>query len=472
MIIKDLLRSPAGLAGVVILVLFSLISLYVLVTFPLDYGTRYWSNPKYWEDYPKLVPPVWFNYFVPYKLPQHYVSDLTKPTEEAENIKRYVFTYDLDADKFPTGVIFKYMNLTFYGDLPVISLKVKRPDGKEITLIDFDGGIPPPRLGESPPYVRFVESPRTIILAAEPQAIRKAAAFADELGVACTTSEVLQAGLVTYIIFGEPISNRCAAESFKPLKGRYVFEAEVVGDPRDQIGLVRLVVQGAVYGVMGTDYLGRDLAQGLLFGFPVALFIGGVVALLATLVGMALGIISGYIGGKTDEAIQRFADVMNNLPTLPLLILFVFVLGRSLFNIILVLVLFGWAGITIIVRSMVLSVKSSQFVEAARLAGASSWWIMRRHILPPVLPYSFALIILNIPGAILSEASLSFLGLGDPSIPTWGQVLQQAFDNGALQNFAWWWILPPGLLIVLTAVGFVLVFFALEPLVNPRLRRQ
>jgi peptide/nickel transport system permease protein len=320
--------------------------------------------------------------------------------------------------------------------------------------------------------VRFVESPRTIILAAEPQAVRKAAAFADELGVACTTSEVLQAGLVTYIIFGEPVSNRCAAESFKPLKGRYVFKVEVVGDPRDQIGLVRLVVQGAAYGAMGTDYLGRDLAQGLLFGFPVALFIGGVVALLATLVGMALGIISGYIGGKTDEAIQRFADVMNNLPTLPLLILFVFVLGRSLLNIILVLVLFGWAGITIIVRSMVLSVKSSQFVEAAKLAGASSWWIMRRHILPPVLPYSFALIILNIPGAILSEASLSFLGLGDPSIPTWGQVLQQAFDNGALQNFAWWWILPPGLLIVLTAVGFVLVFFALEPLVNPRLRRQ
>ncbi|MEZ0319405.1 MAG: ABC transporter permease, partial [Pyrobaculum sp.] len=188
--------------------------------------------------------------------------------------------------------------------------------------------------------------------------------------------------------------------------------------------------------------------------------------------GMALGILSGYIGGKLDEVIQRFADVMNNLPLLPLLILFVFVLGRSLANIILVLVVFGWAGTTIIVRSMVLSIKASQFIESAKLAGASSWWIMRKHVLPPVLPYSFALIILNVPGAILSEASLSFLGLGDPSIPTWGQIMQQAFDNGALQNFSWWWILPPGLLIVVTAVGFVLVFFALEPIVNPRLRRQ
>ncbi len=472
MILKELLKSPAGLAGTIILILFLSISLYVVATFPLDYGTKYWSNPKYWEDYPKLVPPVWLNYFLPYKLPQHYVTDLTKPTEEIGNVKKYIFIYNFDFDKFPTGIILKYMNLTFYGDIPVISLKVKRPDGREVTLIDFDGGIPPLRPGETPPYVRFVESPRTIILSADRQAVRKATVFANELGVACTVVDVQQAGLVPYIVFGEPTSQTCAAETFKPLRGQYVFEVEMVGDTRDQLGVVRLVVQGAVYGAMGTDYLGRDLAQGLLFGFPVALFIGGVVALLSTFIGVALGMISGYIGGRIDEAIQRFADVMNNLPTLPLLILFVFVLGQKLFNIILVLVIFGWAGTTIIVRSMVLSVKSSQFVEAAKLAGASSWWIMRRHILPPVLPYSFALIILNIPGAILSEASLSFLGLGDPSIPTWGQVLQQAFDNGALQNFAWWWILPPGLLIVLTAVGFVLVFFALEPLVNPRLRRQ
>ena len=472
MIVKELLKSPASLAGTIILILFLLISLYVVATFPLDYGTKYWSNPKYWEDYPKLVPPVWLNYFSPYKLPQHYVTDLTKPTEEIENIKKYIFIYNFDFDKFPTGIILKYMNLTFYGDIPVISLKVKRPDGREVTLIDFDGGIPPPRPGETPPYVRFVESPRTIILSADRQAVRKATVFANELGVTCTVADVQQAGLVPYIVFGEPTSKTCVAETFKPLKGQYVFEVEMVGDTRDQLGVVRLVVQGAVYGAMGTDYLGRDLAQGLLFGFPVALFIGGVVALLSTFIGVALGMISGYIGGRIDEAIQRFADVMNNLPTLPLLILFVFVLGQKLFNIILVLVIFGWAGTAIIVRSMVLSIKSSQFVEAAKLAGAGSWWIMRRHILPPVLPYSFALIILNIPGAILAEASLSFIGLGDPSIPTWGQVLQQAFDNGALQNFAWWWILPPGLLIVLTAVGFVLVFFALEPLVNPRLRRQ
>ncbi|ABO08398.1 ABC transporter permease [Pyrobaculum calidifontis] len=470
--IREFFRSASGVAGFAIILLFSIIAIYVVATFPLDYGTRYWSNPKYWEEYPKLVPPVWYNYFVPEKLPQHYISELRAPTATEEDVKRWVFSYNFDADKFPTGVILKYANLTFYESLPIISIKVKRPDGQEVVLMDFDSGIPSPRPGESPPYVRFVENPRSIVLSVEPGVVRRAAEFARSQGVNCTVTEVREAVLLPYIIFGIPQSSKCSAESFKPLKGTYIFEVELVGDPRDRVDYVRLIVQGAVYGAMGTDYLGRDLAQGLLFGFPVALFIGGVVAVLATVIGMGLGIVSGYVGGKVDEAIQRFADVMNNLPLLPLLILFVFVLGRSLFNIIFVLVVFGWAGTTIIVRSMVLSIKTSQFVEAAKLAGASSWWIMWKHILPPVLPYSFALMILNIPGAILSEASLSFLGLGDPSIPTWGQIMQQAFDNGALQNFSWWWILPPGILIVITAVGFVLIFFALEPIVNPRLRRQ
>ncbi|MEM4578642.1 MAG: ABC transporter permease [Pyrobaculum sp.] len=470
--IRDFLRSPAGLAGITILLLFSIVSIVVVLSFPLDYGVRYWSNPKYWEDYPKLVPPVWYNYLVPYKFPQHYVYDLDKPTEMENGVKSWVFIYDFDADRFPTGIILKYQNLTFHGGYPLISLIVKRPDDSVIHLLNFDPGIPPPRRDESPPYLRFIESPRTIIVRAEAQALRNVVRFAETLGVQCTLTEVRNADLLTHIVFGKAVGERCVSESFQPLKGRYVFIVQLIGDPNDNIGNVRLVVQGGVYGLMGTDYLGRDLAQGLMFGFPVALFIGGVVALLATLVGMALGIISGYVGGRLDEGIQRFADIMNNLPTLPLLILFVFVLGRSLFNIIFVLVLFGWAGTTIIVRSMVLSIKSSPFIEAAKLAGAGRLWIMRKHILPPVLPYSFALMIFNVPGAILAEAGLSFLGLGDPSIPTWGQIMQQAFDNGALQNFAWWWILPPGLLIVLTAVGFVLVFFALEPLVNPRLRRQ
>ncbi len=467
--IRELLKNKAGVVGLSILMLFAIISLYVVATFPLDYGIRYWSNPLYWQDYPKLAPPKWYNYFTKTKLVEHYVEDVTIPS--GDDVKRWVFYYYFDADTFPQGVILKYSNLTFYRDVPIISVVVTRPDGQVVTLVDFDP-IPPPRPGEGEPYRRFVESPRTLVLTTDPAVVRRVTSFVNARGGQCTTTEVRDRGLMPHIIFGNLRNSTCSAESFEPLHGVYVFELVMSGGVNDTISHVRLVIQGNVYGMMGTDYLGRDIAEGLLFGFPVALLIGGIVAIFATIIGVALGIISGYIGGRVDEGIQRFADILANLPTLPILILLVFILGPKLSNVVLVLIAFGWAGTTIIIRSMVLSVKTSVFVEAARLAGASSWWIMRRHILPQILPYSFALMIFSVPGAILAEASLSFLGLGDPSIPTWGQILQQAYDNGALQNFAWWWILTPGFLIVLTAVGFVLVFFALEPIVNPRLRRQ
>jgi peptide/nickel transport system permease protein len=119
---------------------------------------------------------------------------------------------------------------------------------------------------------------------------------------------------------------------------------------------------------------------------------------------------------------------------------------------------------------MVLQVKTAAFVEAARALGASRMRIMIRHIFPQVAPFVFSQLVFLVPGAILAEAALSFLGLGDPSIPTWGQILEYGFRSGAIYVGFWWWILPPGLLIVLTATTFVLLALSLEPIVNPRLR--
>ena len=171
-----------------------------------------------------------------------------------------------------------------------------------------------------------------------------------------------------------------------------------------------------------------------------------------------------------DTAIQRLADVVANIPLLPILIFMVFVFGSNLFLIILLLVAFSWPGLTILIRSMVLQLKSGQFVEASVALGASRRRIMLRHIFPQVAPFVFAQMIFFTPAAILAEAGLSFLGLGDPSIPTWGQILEQGFRTGAVYVGYWWWVLPPGLLIVLTAVTFALLALALEPVVNPRLR--
>jgi peptide/nickel transport system permease protein len=191
---------------------------------------------------------------------------------------------------------------------------------------------------------------------------------------------------------------------------------------------------------------------------------------MATVIGASLGIFSGYSGGLTDSAIQRSADIVSNVPSLPLLIFLVFIIGPSLPIILLVIVAFSWPGLTILVRSMVLQLRSGQLVEAARALGASRPRIMVRHVFPQVAPFIVAQMIFTAPAAILLEASLSFLGLGDPSIPTWGQILESGFRTGALYVGYWWWVIPPGVLIIITAVAFMLLALAMEQVVDPRLR--
>jgi peptide/nickel transport system permease protein len=235
---------------------------------------------------------------------------------------------------------------------------------------------------------------------------------------------------------------------------------------------IEFVSGGNVYGVMGTDSIGRDLWRGLLYGFPVALLISVVTALATTFIGTTFGLISGYRAGKTDAVIQRSVDVLLNVPTLPLMIFLVFIFGAHLWLIMLMLVAFTWPGLTIVVRTMVLQIRSGQLVEAAQALGASRSRIMTRHLFPQIAPYVVAQMIFFAPGAILAEASLSFLGLGDPSIPTWGQMLEQGFQTGALYVGYWWWVLPPGILIIATAIVFMLLALGMEAVVDPRLRQR
>jgi peptide/nickel transport system permease protein len=184
-----------------------------------------------------------------------------------------------------------------------------------------------------------------------------------------------------------------------------------------------------------------------------------------------MGIVSGYMGGKTDTTIQRASDILANIPLLPILIFLAFIIGQNLFIIMLILIAFSWPGLTILIRSMVLQIRSGQLVESTVTLGASRFRIMFRHIFPQTAPFVFAQMIFFTPAAILAEAALSFLGLGDPSLPTWGQILERGFSDGGVYVGYWWWVLPPGILIVITAMTFVLLALGLEPVVNPRLKR-
>ena len=468
--LRELLTSTTGKVGVAFFLVMALISLYALISNPLDFGDRLWNNPAVWADNPKNVPPVWTGVFresesVPHTVFTALEASETRDTDRGVE-RTYAFNLDYASDQSPTFTSFSVGDLTYYGRPSTISVSVIRPDGK--TLILYRTVAPAPRAGETPPIHRYRSAPLRVHLTGEPSVAGAVAGFLqDEFQVSASPGSLV--GRVDEVVFGVPDPQ--TEGGFRPLKGEYRIVIVVRSqDNRDSIGSMKFVVGGSQFGLMGTDSLGRDLARGLVFGFPVALAIGLITAIMATVIGTTMGIISGYTGGKTDIAIQRFSDVLSNIPLLPILLFLAFILGQKLWIVIAILIIFGWPGMTIVIRSMVLQIRSGQLVEASTALGASRWRIMLRHIFPQMAPFVFAQMIFFTPAAILAEAGLSFLGLGDPSIPTWGQILDQGFRTGAVYVGYWWWVLPPGILIVITALTFVLIALGMERVVDPRLR--
>jgi peptide/nickel transport system permease protein len=469
--LRELLRSFPGKAGVTMLFILLALSVVALVRFPLDFGEQRWSNPAIWADNPKVVPPSWTNLLPGSNKVRHTTLEATTPDQVeavgAGEVHTYRMSLSFDYDEPPTFVALSIEGVTYQERPPTLTMTLARPDGSEVTL--FREVVRGPRGGEAEPFLRFHEEPRRVTLSADQAAVDAMVDFyRDEYGADLSRSTI-RASMVR-ALFGGP--DAAAPEGIRLLRGDYEVRLRAsFADSRDSLEQVGMVVGGSVFGLMGTDSVGRDLAQGLLFGLPVALFIGITAALVTTAIGASLGVISGYVGGRTDLLIQRLADIVANVPLLPLLIFFVFIVGSNLYLIILFLVAFSWPGLTILLRSMVLQIRSGQLVESAITVGASKWRIMYRHIFPQMAPFVFAQMIFFVPAAILAEAGLSFLGLGDPSIPTWGQILESGFRTGAVYLGFWWWVIPPGVLIIITAVTFMFLALGMEPVVNPRLRR-
>jgi peptide/nickel transport system permease protein len=185
---------------------------------------------------------------------------------------------------------------------------------------------------------------------------------------------------------------------------------------------------------------------------------------------LVVGLASGYLGGAVDQITMRVNDLMLVLPGLPMLIVLVAVLGARLENLIIFMGLLGWNGFARMVRSQALTLKERPFVEAAKAAGAGTPHILVSHILPNVMSLVYITLATSVPGAVTAEAALSFLGFYDPMRMSWGRMLREAVDAGALN--AWWWIVPPGLMISLLAVAFIILGFALDDVLNPKLRMR
>ncbi|MEM3677522.1 MAG: ABC transporter permease [Candidatus Bathyarchaeia archaeon] len=463
-VLKELVRSGTGIAGLAMILLFLALSIYVVALVPVSEMER-WNRLDLWLDNPPSTPPKWTTLFTGRNTPETIVIESkgagAVPLGEASGIYgvESIIRYDFHYDDFPSSLILS-ISATYHKGQPSIHVTWERPDGGRITLIDY---VLPSLHGE-PPYMfakRFYLSTDSDVK------MRLSSYIYEKAGLIQPIEEIIP----EKILFSK-IESEASLERAEPLKGLYRLRVSVRGfDEKDRLDSVRLSIGGKTHGLMGTDSYRRDLLTGILWGTPTALLVGLLTATISTFSGLTLGAVSGYYLGRVDEVIQRFTDFMMSIPGLPILILLSFLLRPSIWNIILLLALFGWMGVCKVARSMAMQLREEAYVEAARSIGASDTWIILHHIMPQLLPYMFAQAALTVPSAILSEAALSFLGLGDPTIVTWGKILHDAQMAGAAVNNYWWWVVTPGILIALVALSFSLLGNALDKILQPKLRR-
>jgi peptide/nickel transport system permease protein len=223
---------------------------------------------------------------------------------------------------------------------------------------------------------------------------------------------------------------------------------------------------------LGTDNLGRSIWAQFVWGARISLLVGLAATIIAIVIGSVVGILSGFYRGIGSAILERLTEWFLVIPFLPLAIVLAAIVGPSVKNIIFVIGITSWPSTARLVRAQVLTLKERPYVERSRALGASNRHLMVRHVFPNVSPIILANLTLTVPIAILSETTLAFLGLGDPTRASWGKMLDEAFAAGALSRDAWWYYLPPGLGIMAVVLAFTLIGTALEEILDPRLRER
>lgn len=445
---QEFIKSRMGIIGISILSILVITSVITIISIPVE-TFQEWNNPGNWISNPKVAIPIWVNIFMTEKIPEHKIlknPNIEKISNDEINLTSHQFGLNFDYDDFPNDFIYEFS--TEYSGSPLLQMSVIRPDGIKLNL-----------LTTSLPNSERKTAHSERIFSADNSIKKNLFLQSEKFEFAF---ERLSA---ENIVFSKIQTN-------EPLKGDYVFLIDMYGTNSEiQIYESKLIIGGKAFGIMGTDELRRDLAIGLLWGTPLALFIGLVVSIASVMMGLLYGVYAGYKGKKTDETLMRFNDVIYALPALPFLIILSVTISNSIFVMVGFLTIFGWVGIAKVARSMSLQIKTRGYVDAANMMGQKDSKIMLKHIIPQLLPYAFASIAISVPAAITTEAGLSFLGLGDPSFPTWGQILHDANMFGAASRGMWWWIMPPGVMIAITGLSFVFIGNALDAIVNPKLKR-
>jgi len=449
-------RIKFGMVGLALLGMFVVVVLIepLIVPFP-DAATR-WRDMTYWVDNPRNAKPAWVNWFTSkdYAPSARIQSDNIVSGEfGAGKLYQAELPYKYSWDKAPSDVTLR-MNVTGNARYEAEFI---RPDGLSVTYQKTSQGA-----GTRDLRISVAQN-------LQPQLYQFAGKYEDPRVMQSTSASTINP---LAVLFSQAEKGALLSGS-KPLDGTYTVRVKVVAaDATSSLNEAELIVAGGVQGVLGTDNMKRDLWSGLIAGTKWALIIGLLTSFIAVVVGVIYGVTSGYYGGFVDSLMNRIYEIFSSVPLLPILIVMSAVFKPSIWIMIAMMCIFFWVGPVRTVRSIALQIKEASYIEAARGLGASNRRILMRHMIPQLVPYAFASMALSVPGAIVYEASISLIGLGDATRVTWGQILQAAFSSGAVLQGIWWWVVPPGVAIALMGMTFAFIGFAMDTILNPKLKTR
>ncbi|MDZ7762092.1 MAG: ABC transporter permease subunit [Desulfovermiculus sp.] len=437
--LQELRYYPSAVLGLAIVGILIAVSVYTVFIMPLDEAVRLWrAGEGVWAESPRNASPWLLNLWPGNNYPETIVvqggvgqtaSEMEQGSGGVGRIRiQLPFTFDYDG--FPKDIQIFYHS-QYEKNPPHATFTWHTPDGRKIDLGSRT-------LRQSGTYSVTQNHELAERLERDPR-----------IG-----------------LFYQPGSKQDV-----PLKGEYELVVQgYVFEPESSIE-VKAVAYGQVHGLTGTDHRRRSLTVALLWGTPVALAFGVLAALGSTLSTLVIASIGVWFGGWVDAAIQRITELNAILPVLPLLVLIGTLYSRSIWVMLGVVILLGIFSLGIkVYRAMLLPIKNAPYIEAARAYGAGNMRIVFFYLTPRVVPVIVPQLVTLIPTFVFLEATLALLGLGDPLLPTWGKVLQDAFQQGALYKGYYYWVLGPAFLLMLTGLGFAMVGFALDRIFNPRLR--
>ncbi|RPI84198.1 MAG: ABC transporter permease subunit [Chloroflexi bacterium] len=442
-LLRQVIRYPSGVAGLVGILLLVFIAVFTLVNIPYEQASRFWRGQgeqnfrSYWYQNPANVPPIWIDWFTTKKIPQTIIVDSRKlgSDKQVKNVTEEMteimipLSFDYPYDDYPKEINL-YFETSASRKAPLVTMIWHTPDGRQVDLDSFT-----------------VNSHITYYLSNEEKLLRR-----------------LDARSVPAGLFSAP-----GVESNKIVKGTYQLEVKAFTFEPDTTVDVEIILYGQVHGWLGTDPSRRDPMLALMWGTVFTLAFGLAGAVGTSILSVLLAAVGVWFSGWVDGIIQRLTEINLILPRLALAIMVYILYSKSIWVVLGVLVLFGIFGTGLkSYRAFFLQIKQSSYIEAAHAYGTSDWRIIRRYLLPGILPILIPQMVMLIPGYVFYEATLAYLSVTDPFIPTWGKVIYEGLERNAFEYGYWYQVLIPIGLLALTGLAFASLGNALERVLHRR----